>query len=78
MWFAKAVQDFNNSIAAQGQQGPNLIATIGNAFTSEYKYTEWKRIYSTSITVVWVAYAFFAVPIISSLTKLNITSTKQI
>ncbi|PPQ64395.1 hypothetical protein CVT26_002102 [Gymnopilus dilepis] len=61
MWFAKAVQDFNNSIAAQGQQGPNLIATIGNAFT-----------------MVWVAYAFFAVPIISSLTKLNITSTKQI
>ena len=36
MWFGKAVQDFNASIAAQGQQGPKLIATIGNAFTSTY------------------------------------------
>jgi len=61
MWFGKAVQDFNNSIAAEGHQGPELIATIGNAFT-----------------MVWVAYAFYAVPIISSLTKLNVTSTKQI
>ncbi|KAF8912696.1 hypothetical protein CPB84DRAFT_1833074 [Gymnopilus junonius] len=61
MWFGKAVQDFNNSIAAQGHQGPELIAAIGNAFT-----------------MVWVAYAFYAVPIISSLTKLNVTSAKQI
>ena len=35
MWFGKAVQDFNASIVAQGQQGPKLIASIGNAFTSE-------------------------------------------
>lgn len=34
MWFGKAVQDFNASIVAQGQQGPKLIASIGNAFTS--------------------------------------------
>ncbi|KDR85025.1 hypothetical protein GALMADRAFT_233596 [Galerina marginata CBS 339.88] len=61
MWFGKAVQDFNASIAAQGQQGPELIATIGNGFT-----------------MAWVAYAFYAVPIITSLTKLNVTATKQI
>jgi hypothetical protein len=35
MWFGKAIQDFNASIAAQGQQGPKLIASVGNAFTSE-------------------------------------------
>jgi len=59
MWFGKAVQDFNNSIAAQGAQGPNLIAGLGNAFT-----------------MVWVAYAFYAVPIIISLAKLNVKATK--
>ncbi|KAJ8522567.1 hypothetical protein ONZ45_g913 [Pleurotus djamor] len=55
MWFGKAVQDFNNSIMAQGPQGPKLVANTGNAFT-----------------MVWVAYAFYAVPLISSLTKLNL------
>jgi hypothetical protein len=61
MWFGKAVQDFNASIAAQGTQGPKLLATIGNAFT-----------------LIWVAYAFYAIPVIISLTKLNVTATKQI
>lgn len=60
MWFGKAVQDFNASIVAQGQQGPKLIASIGNAFT-----------------MVWVGYAFFAVPVITSLAKLNVMATKQ-
>ncbi|KAF8814305.1 hypothetical protein BYT27DRAFT_7156930 [Phlegmacium glaucopus] len=52
MWFGKAVEDFNASITSQGQQGPNLIAAIGNGFT-----------------MVWVAYAFYTVPIIASLTN---------
>jgi hypothetical protein len=60
MWFGKAVEDFNATIASQGQQGPKLIAATGNAFT-----------------MVWVAYAFYAVPIITSLTKLNVTATKE-
>jgi len=60
MWFGKAVDDFNDSIISQGQQGPQLIAAIGNGFT-----------------MVWVAYAFYAVPVIASLTKLNVTATKQ-
>jgi len=60
MWFEKAVQDFNASIAAQGQQGPKLLASTGNAFT-----------------MIWVAYAFYAIPIITSLAKLNVIATKQ-
>jgi hypothetical protein len=39
MWFGKAVQDFNASIAAQGKNGPQLIADLGNAFTSEFSRT---------------------------------------
>jgi hypothetical protein len=35
MWFGKAVDDFNNSIAVQGSKGPELVASLGNAFTSE-------------------------------------------
>jgi len=61
MWFGKAVDDFNASIVSQGQNGPQLIASTGNAFT-----------------MVWVAYAFYAAPVIASLTKLNVTATKQV
>jgi hypothetical protein len=59
MWFGKAVQDFNASIEAGGQQAAQLIASEGNAFT-----------------MVWVAYAFHAVPVIISLSKLNVTASK--
>jgi len=34
MWFGKAVQDFNSSVQAQNQ-GLNLVADVGNAFTSK-------------------------------------------
>jgi len=60
MWFGKAVEDFNSSLLVQAQQGPQLIASLGNAFTMAY-----------------VAYAFLAVPVITSLTKLNVKATKQ-
>lgn len=76
MWFGKAVQDFNNSIAAQGAQGPNLIAGLGNAFTSEFNNITRDSSFLTSLIVVWVAYAFYAVPIIISLAKLNVKATK--
>ncbi|TFK41124.1 hypothetical protein BDQ12DRAFT_710948 [Crucibulum laeve] len=59
MWFGKAIQDFNASIQSQGEKGPKLIASSGNAFT-----------------MIWVAYAFYAVPIIISLAKLNVTASK--
>jgi hypothetical protein len=59
MWFGKAVTDFNATIQAQGAQGAQLVAGVGNAFT-----------------MVWVAYAFYAVPVIISLAKLNVTASK--
>lgn len=34
MWFEKAIDDFNKSIVAQGDNGPELIAAAGNGFTS--------------------------------------------
>jgi len=55
VWFEKAVQDFNQSLAAQGKEGPELIASLGNAFI-----------------MAWVAYGFMTVPVICSLTKLNV------
>jgi len=61
MWFGKAVQDFNASIAAQGQQGPQVIANLGNGFT-----------------MVWVSAAFQAIPIIISLSKLHVITTKKL
>ncbi|KAJ7619064.1 hypothetical protein DFH06DRAFT_1235196 [Mycena polygramma] len=59
MWFGKASDDFNDSIALQGSEGPQIIANVGNAFT-----------------MVWVAYAFYSVPLIISLSKLNVKATK--
>lgn len=76
MWFGKAVLDFNASIVVQGQQGPNLIASIGNAFTSESLILS-ILIKVNSALVVWVGYAFFAVPVITSMAKLNVMATKQ-
>lgn len=75
MWFGKAVQDFNLMIAAQGSEGPKLIADTGNAFTSAYSnihHLLFCTILMNTFTVIWVAYAFSAVPIIISLTKLNV------
>ncbi|KAJ7070995.1 hypothetical protein C8F01DRAFT_1108612 [Mycena amicta] len=59
LWFGKAASDFNQSIALQGTNGPQLIANLGNAFT-----------------MVWVAYAFYAVPVVISLAKLHVKASK--
>lgn len=34
MWFEKAVEDFNKSIISQGKNGPELVASTANGFTS--------------------------------------------
>jgi hypothetical protein len=79
MWFGKAVQDFNASIAAQGKNGPQLFADLGNAFTSEFSRTLFHPDFSEYLRIVaWVAYAFYAVPVIASLAKLNVTATKNV
>jgi hypothetical protein len=35
MWLEKTMQDFNASIGAQGNDGPQLIAHLGKGFISE-------------------------------------------
>ena len=35
MWFKKSCQDFNNVIRLQGENGPQLDASLGNGFPSE-------------------------------------------
>jgi hypothetical protein len=75
MWFDKAVDDFNNSIEAA--HGPDLKASIGNAFTSKQLLgSRAQQLCLHSLIVVWVAYAFYAVPLIASLAKINVTATK--
>ena len=75
MWFGKAVQDFNTSVAAQNQ----LVAQTSNAFTSTLPlvHSYFLPLTSIMILVVWVAYAFYAIPIIVSLAKLNIKPAKS-
>lgn len=75
MWFGKAVQDFNDFIVAQGHNGPNLVANLGNGFTSKFAFYDIGCDFNV-VPVVWVAYAFYAVPLVISLAKLNIKSTK--
>jgi hypothetical protein len=77
MWFGKAVQDFNSSIQAQGAQGPQLVADTGNAFTSTFplpplKFNDNLLIDGSTFAVIWVAHAFWVVPVMISLTKYNV------
>jgi hypothetical protein len=74
MWFGKAIQDFNASIAQQGKNGPSLIASSGNAFTSQFVLPIHSRTMLIFPLVAWVAYAFYAIPIVCSLAKLNVTT----
>lgn len=72
MWFEKAIDDFNKSIIAEGKSGAELIAAAGNGFTSEH-YLDFLAARSQhSPLVVWIAYAFYAVPLIASLAKINV------
>lgn len=70
MWFGKTVRDFNRVVA--NQKGPDVIADIGNAFTSESFSCMSRRRVLTARPVIYVAYAFYAVPVVSSLTKVNV------
>jgi hypothetical protein len=38
LWFGKMAVDFNQAIAREGSKAPQLIATVGNAFTSEFDF----------------------------------------
>jgi len=61
IWFEKAIDDFNQSIIAQGKNGPELLAATGNGFT-----------------MIWIAYAFYAAPLVASLAKINVAAGKSI
>lgn len=74
MWYGKAIEDFNASIIRQGKNGPSLIASSGSAFTSQSIRSIHSRAILIFSPVVWVAYAFYAIPIVCSLSKLNVTA----
>ena len=58
LWFGKSVDDFNQSIELEGDNGPHLIAGLSNGFT-----------------MVWVGYAFHAIPLVCALAKIHVTAS---
>ena len=79
MWFGKAVEDFNDAVLQGGSSSPALVAQTGNGFVSSYCQFRFcvhsVRLISYRL-VVYVAYAFYAVPLVCSLAKLHILSGK--
>ena len=68
MWFGKAADDFNQSIVLEGSAGPQLSATVGNAFTStSFLIGVGDRCLYRDTPVVWVAYTFYGVPVVISM-----------
>lgn len=62
MWFGKAAQDFNSSIAfsvSHDDGAPDLKVELGNGWI-----------------MIWVAFAFYAAPLIVSMSKMNATFNK--
>jgi len=76
MWFGKAVEDFNNAIAKGGTNAPQLIAQLSNGFTSAFFFPPGSILpsFSQILAVVWVGYAFYAVPVICVLARLHVTA----
>jgi len=75
MWFGKAVEDFNNAIVKGGTNAPQLIAQISNGFTSASFFRLAQSYHpSHTLSVVWVGYAFYAVPVICVLARLHVTA----
>jgi hypothetical protein len=81
MWFGKSVQDFNNAVQLQTTSAPSLISELSNGFTSPSS-----RLYdlglvltfSSAYVVVWVGYAFHAVPLVCALAKLHVTAAPPV
>jgi hypothetical protein len=74
MWFGKAVEDFNTAIVEGGNNAPHLIAQISNGFTSTFFRSILSDRTVSRPVVVWVAYAFFAVPVICVLARMHVTA----
>jgi hypothetical protein len=77
MWFGKAVDDFNIQIAQMGKSGPQIQASLSNGFTSTSSIQRATRYVLTIMTVLWVAYAFGAVPLMCVLMKLHHASIPE-
>ena len=79
MWFGKAVEDFNTGIAEAGSGGPQLIASTTNGFVSEWIPLQMYHNRHDDLqchSVVWVGFAFYAVPVVCSLAKLHVAAGK--
>jgi hypothetical protein len=74
MWFGKAVEDFNQAIVDGGNNAPQLIAQLSNGFTSTCSCSVSSTLESDIPVVVWVAYAFYGVPLICVLARLHVTN----
>lgn len=71
------MDDFNDDISKIGSDAPELIASLSNGFVSECSLCQSKqRPIADILPVVWVAYAFYAVPLVSSLAKLHVAGGK--
>ncbi|KAL1749195.1 hypothetical protein HDZ31DRAFT_59482 [Schizophyllum fasciatum] len=60
MWFGKAISDFNT-----------IISTMDDGDAPQLKAAE-----GNGFTMIWAAYAFYAVPLILALSKLHVASSK--
>ena len=72
MWFTKAVDDFNDDIKKNGSNAPQLIASTSNGFISTSSLGIFIVTALTLHSVVWVGFAFYAVPLVSALSKLHV------
>ncbi len=76
MWFGKAVEDFNRAISKDGSDAPQLIAATSNGFVSEstFRFSSCCQSSDEYHPVVWVGFAFYAVPVVCSLAKLHVAA----
>lgn len=78
MWFAKAIDDFNNAIIAQGSSGPKLIASAGNGFVSAYIINTLSTCALTGLPVQWCGLPTRSMLFLSSRLSRKSTSTQQL
>ena len=75
IYYGKAEDDFNTSFVTVDDSTP-LTASVGNGFISESRRVEpWIPLIDLLFTVFVLAYAFFALSIFSSMTKINVKAS---
>lgn len=71
MWMGKAVDDFNVQVAQMGSSGPQIQANLSNGFTSKFLAFTFTSFLRLLPPVLWVAYAFGAVPLVCVIMKIH-------